>query len=475
MKTALLWFRQDLRLNDNPALRDALASADRVIPVYIHAPVSGATWPMGAAGRWWLHHSLHALATDLAASGSRLVIRRGASFQELARLLAETGATAVYWNRQYEPSAVARDSEIKRVLRGEGFSVATHNAALWYEPWEIQRGSDQPHQVFTPFWKALLKRGLPMVDATAPTSLPAVEPNPWSVPLESLDLLPRIAWDQSFYDHWQPGESGAWKALRRFIAEAMTAYADKRDVPALTGTSRLSPHLHFGEIGPRQIATALAEFAGNRGADAFLRELGWREFAHHLLFHFPQTTDEPLDQRFVDFPWQPDSNALRAWQRGQTGVPLVDAGMRELWATGWMHNRIRMVVGSYLTKNLLLPWQSGARWFWDTLLDADLANNTLGWQWIAGCGADAAPYFRIFNPVLQGERFDPAGAYVRRWVPELAKLPDTFIHRPWEAPPSLLEAVGVRLGTDYPLPLIDLPASRERALAAFAEIKTRSP
>jgi deoxyribodipyrimidine photo-lyase len=472
MRTALVWFRQDLRLADNPALTAALAAFERVVPVYIHAPVSGATWPMGSASRWWLHHSLAALDHSLRERGSRLVIRRGPSFQTLAGLISETGATGFFWNRCYEPSAIARDTEIKRVLREEGFTVETYNAGLLYEPWAIQREGNAPYRVFTPFWKAMQRQGLDFPVAPAPEALPPVADALWSLPVEELGLLPKLAWDAGFYDHWQPGEAGAARRLAEFVAEALAGYKERRDRPDVPDTSRLSPHLHFGEIGPRQIVQA-ARGAAEVGAEAYIREIAWREFAHHLLYHFPDTTDAPLDERFAAFPWAENyQEPLAAWQRGQTGLPWVDAGMRELWHTGWMHNRVRMVVASLLTKNLLIPWQEGARWFWDTLVDADLANNTLGWQWTAGCGADAAPYFRVFNPVLQGARFDPEGAYVRRWVPELARLPAAYIHQPWEAPPAVLHEAGVNLGESYPWPIVDLRASRERALAAFARIKS---
>ena len=475
MKTAIVWFRQDLRLADNPALRAALAAAERVVPVYIHAPVSGATWPMGAASRWWLHYSLEALDAALRGLGSRLVLRRGASFQVLAGLIAETGASGVYWNRCYEPSAIARDTEIKRVLRGEGLAIETYNASLLYEPWEIQREGGAPYRVFTPFWKAMQKHGLDFRPEPAPASMPPVAEALWSLSAGELGLLPKIPWDLGFHECWRVGEAGASLRLAEFLASELAEYRELRDRPDLPGTSRLSPHLHFGEIGPRQIVHAarsaplpLAEI----GAEAYLREIAWREFAHHLLYHFPDTTDEPMDPRFARFPWAEDyREALAAWRRGLTGYPLVDAGMRELWHTGWMHNRVRMVVASLLAKNLLIPWREGARWFWDTLVDADLANNTLGWQWTAGCGADAAPYFRVFNPVAQGQRFDPDGAYVRRWVPELAGLPATFIHKPWEAPPAVLRAAGVKPGETYPAPIVDARASRERALEAFGRIK----
>ncbi|MGZ8248946.1 cryptochrome/photolyase family protein [Methylomagnum sp.] len=475
MKTALVWFRRDLRLADNPALHAALAAAERIIPVYIHEPVSGGNWPMGSAGRWWLHHSLTALDESLRELGSRLIIRRGGGLQTLARLMSETGADGLYWNRLYEPTAIARDTEIKRVLREEGATVETFNSALLYEPWELRKEGGEAYRVFTPFWKAMQKRGLDFDPEPAPDGLSPVPETLTSVAVGELGLLPRIAWDGGFYQAWTVGESAARQRLAEFIESDVSGYKARRDRPDLPATSRISPYLHFGEISPRQIVQAVrhgAAWGGSVGAEAYVRELAWREFGYHLLFHFPHTTDEPLDAKFAAFPWAGNyRDTLTAWQRGQTGFPIVDAGMRELWHTGWMHNRVRMVVASLLAKNLLIPWQEGARWFWDTLVDADLANNSLGWQWTAGCGADAAPYFRVFNPVLQGERFDPDGAYVRRWVPELARLPAAFIHKPWQAAPSVLSAAGVRLGESYPRPIVDLQGSRARALEAFGRIK----
>jgi deoxyribodipyrimidine photo-lyase len=475
MKTAIVWFRRDLRVADNPALLAAVAAAERVIPLHIHAPMTGGHWPVGSASRWWLHHSLKALDGELRKLGSRLVIRQGGLFQTLAKLMAETGAEAVYWNRVYEPGAIIRDKEIKRVLREEGFTVETSNSALLYEPWAILKGGGEPYRVFTPFWKALQRTGLDLEPEPAPEAMPPVPDEVLSVELDRLQLLPRIAWDGGFYETWQVGEAAARRRLSEFIDDGLAGYKELRDRPDLPATSRLSPHLRFGEISPRQIVHTIRRNCpphAEAGAEAYIREIAWREFAYHLLYHFPHTADEPLDARFAAFPWAENHGAaLAAWQQGRTGFPIVDAGMRELWHTGWMHNRVRMIAASLLTKNLLIPWQEGARWFWDTLVDADLANNTLGWQWTAGCGADAAPYFRVFNPVLQGEKFDPEGTYVRRWVTELARLPAACLHKPWQAPEAVLAAAGVRLGATYPRPMVDLQGSRERALVAFGRIK----
>ncbi len=358
--------------------------------------------------------------------------------------------------------------------------VQSFNGSLLFDPLEVRNKQGTPFKVFTPFWRHCLDREVAEPLGGGPRAWPSPATWPASDALADWGLLPTIPWDADFAGRWSPGEAGAKAALKRFVGEAMAAYADQRNRPAIAGTSRLSPFLHFGEISPRQIWAAVraagAErgvFPPNGGAKVFLSEVGWREFAHHLLFHFPDTPSEPLRPEFKAFPWRSDSDGTlrRAWQRGRTGYPIVDAGMRELWATGWMHNRVRMIVASFLVKHLRLSWQDGAAWFWDTLVDADLASNTLGWQWTAGCGADAAPYFRIFAPVLQGEKFDPEGEYVRRWVPEIAKLPNRFLHKPWEAPASLRDHCGVDLGGNYPAPIVDHGEARDAALAAFKELR----
>jgi len=476
--TSILWLRRDLRLADNPALAAAMDGAGRLLPVYIHAPEEEAPWQPGGASLWWLHHSLKALDQSLRARGSGLVIARGDSLEALRRLAQETGAGEVHWNRLYDPAVIARDTAIKQALRADGLRCESHNATLLVEPWELKTKAGDPYKVFTPYWRRL--RGeLDGINAPvpAPEQLPPLPDGVASLPLDDLDLLPRIPWDSGLRATWQPGETSAVARLDTFLSGPIDTYADARDLPAEPGTSRLSPHLHWGEIGPRQVLAAIRA-AGRDGerAEPYVRELGWREFSHQLLYHFPHTPTEPLDPKFADFPWRDGAaDLLEAWQRGRTGIPIVDAGMRELWHTGWMHNRVRMVVASLLTKNLRLHWLEGARWFWDTLVDADLANNTQGWQWSAGSGADAAPYFRIFNPVRQGERFDPTGAYVRRWCPELAGLPDKRIHQPWEADAAELRGAGIDGGRDAVTPVIDLKSSREEALAAYDRIKTGSP
>jgi deoxyribodipyrimidine photo-lyase len=477
MPSTLVWLRRDLRLADNPAL---IAAARRgpVLPVYIHAPDETGDWAPDGASAWWLHHSLAALRNRFRDHGLNLIIRHGPSLEALQGLLQGTGADAVYWNRLYEPASVDRDRRIKQVLREAGIGAHSFNASVLYEPWAVETGQGGPYRAFTPFWKACGQLPAPPPPEPVPPlrAVPAAS-QPESPGLGELGLLPNIRWDRKLERYWTPGETGAADALERFLDTGLARYGTARDLPAQRGTSELSPHLHFGEISPRQILQAVEQRRagghGSAGAEAFLRELGWREFARHVLFHHHDFPTEPLNPRFAAFPWRDDDGSLmRAWQQGRTGFPMVDAGLRQLWETGWMHNRVRMIAGSLLVKNLRLPWQDGARWFWDTLVDADLASNSLGWQWVAGSGADAAPYFRIFNPVRQGERFDPDGTYVARWIPELARLPVKHRHAPWNAPAGVLREAGVRLGRDYPEPVVDLKLTREQALEAFQAVKT---
>ena len=477
MALTIVWFRQDLRLQDNPALAAALAEG-AILPVYIWDEARAGRWPLGGASRWWLHHSLGKLDEALRDHGSRLVLAKGESGAVLQDLLKTTGATKVYWNRNYEPAAIACDKIIKAALTAAGVAAQSFNAALLFEPHTIQNKSGGPFQVFTPFWKHCL--ALPVED---PVKLPRGEfsaPARWpaSLNLAALGLLPTIKWDAGLAAAWQPGEAAAIQRLKKFTSGAIDQYADQRNRPDLAGTSSLSPYLHFGEVSPRQIWAAVRAlsqesgvFPASRGGQVFLSEVGWREFAHHLLYHFPHTPEEPLRSDFTAFPWRSDAPQLRAWQRGHTGYPIVDAGLRQLWATGWMHNRVRMIVASFLVKHLRISWREGAAWFWDTLLDADLASNTLGWQWTAGCGADAAPYFRIFNPILQGVKFDPEGSYVRHWVPELSRVPMEFMHEPWAAPSSVLALAGVKLGVDYPQPIVNHGEARVAALAALQAMR----
>lgn len=497
MSATLVWFRRDLRLQDNPALHAALARGGPVIPVFIgdgregnaddpgrdaiRTAADGKPWRIGAASRWWLHHSLRALEASLRERGSRLIVAMGPAEPALLALARTSGASAVYWNRRYEPAGRKQDSEVEVTLAAAGLQTRNFNAALLHEPDTVANKQGRPFRVFSAYWRTCLAIPVRAPMKLAPGSLPA--PASWapSADVADLGLLPRVPWDAGLAETWTPGEASATKQLARFVASGLDRYDEERDLPACDGTSRLSAALHFGEISPRQIwaavkarSKATGVFPPSRGARVFLSELGWREFGHHLLFHFPQSPHRPMRPEFERFPWASDPGGakLRAWQRGRTGYPLVDAGMRQLWRTGWMHNRVRMVAASFLVKHLRLPWTLGAAWFWDTLVDADLANNTLGWQWSAGCGADAAPYFRVFAPVLQGRKFDPDGAYVRRWVPELVSLPPEFVHAPWEAPSSVLDRAGVRLGETYPRPVVDHASARAEALAAFRTLRS---
>ena len=468
---SLVWFRLDLRLEDNPALLAALARGGPVVPVYIWAPEEEGRWAPGGASRWWLHHSLESLRASLRERGAQLIIRRGPSLQALRELLAETGADAVYWNRRYEPAVIARDKEIKVALRDEGGQAESFNAALLHEPWTVTNRGGKPYGVFAPFWRAYGALPPPPPPEPLPAAVPAPGHWPDSLPLTDLELEPKIDWAAGMRETWRPGEPGSLSRLDRFVTEALTGYAGGRDRPGQRATSTLSPHLHWGELGPRQVWHAVSGRMRGEDAEAYLRELGWRDFAYHLLYHHPHFPEQPLDPKFAAFPFRDDPRELRAWQRGRTGYPIVDAGMRQLWRLGWMHNRVRMVTASFLVKDLLMPWQRGEEWFWDTLVDADLASNTTNWQWVAGSGADPAPFFRIFNPVTQGEKFDPEGEYIRSWVPELARLPDRYIQKPWEAPPDVLSAAGVVLGQTYPHTIVEHATARKRALDAFATIQ----
>lgn len=470
MGAAIVWFRLDLRLEDNQALQEAIASGDAVIPVYIWAPKEENPWSPGAASKWWLHYALEDLDVQLKEKGMRLIVRSGVeALEELKHLIKETSATKVYWNRCYEPRSIKRDTNIKKVLTEEGIEVKSFKGNLLFEPWEIENKSGGPFKVFTPFWKCCLT-----YEFEKPIKLNAKNlyvPTKWpkSLSVKGIDLLPRIPWDKEFKSTWEPTAEGAKKALRDFLSKRIDNYKEKRDFPSEKGTSMLSPYLHFGQITPRQICEKVE--SKTQSAKTFVSEIGWREFAYHLIYNFPHTPTKPFREDFADFPWVKDIKGLELWQKGKTGYPIVDAGMRQLWRLGWMHNRVRMIVGSFLVKDQLITWQEGARWFWDTLVDADLASNTLGWQWVGGCGADAAPYFRVFNPILQGKKFDPDGEYVRKFVPELKDMPSKYIHTPWEAPQEVLNKAGVRLGDNYPKPILDHGKARAKALMAYDKLK----
>lgn len=461
----ILWFRRDLRLADNPALTKAVETGRAVVPVYIHDEGS-AIRRAGAASDWWLDKSLRALGADLAERGAPLVLRRGDSEAELRRLIEETGADTVFMNRLFEPDAFARDADIAHSLKGDGIECRGFNGSLLRPPGSVLNGSGQPYRVFTPFSKALLAELEMPPPGPAPGRIEGFS-GPKSDDIGGWNLHPgKPDWSKGFPG--TPGEAGASGALAEFVAKGLKSYGKGRDHPALPVTSRLSPHLHFGEIAPwRAVAVARASNAPSSEIEKFVAEIAWREFSAHLLAAFPQIVDQAFQPKYDAMPWRDDAAGFEAWTRGRTGYPIVDAGMRELWTTGFMHNRVRMIVASFLIKHLMIDWRRGEAWFWDTLVDADLASNVQNWQWVAGSGADAAPYFRIFNPVAQGQKFDADGRYVRRWVPELARLPDKWLHAPWTAPAESLRGAGVRLGHDYPGPIVDHAMARERALDAL--------
>jgi deoxyribodipyrimidine photo-lyase len=472
----LMWFRRDFRLADNPALAHAAATGAPVIPLYIRDDALEGR-PIGAAARWWLDKSLAALASSLDGLGSRLILRRDDSAAALKALIVETGARQVVFNRLHEPDAVARDERLVADLQRLGVTARAFTANLLAEPGAVVTGSGFPYKVFTPFFRALRPRLEAPRLLPRPRRLPAPDTWPASETLADWGLHPRAPDWSSGFAGWRPGEVGAFQALDGFIDARLNAYPAARDAPGMEGTSRLSPHLHWGEISPWRVV-ASAQDAARRGevvdsaAEKLIAEVAWREFNQHLLAAFPALPSRSFDPRFERFPWRDDRAGLEAWRRGQTGYPIVDAGMRQLWATGWMHNRARMVAASFLVKHLLIDWREGEAWFWDTLVDADLANNAGNWQWVAGSGADAAPYFRIFSPEAQGLKFDADGAYVRRWVPELSALPDRWLHAPCKAPAAVLQRAGVGLGQTYPHPIVDHAQARSRALAAFRSLQT---
>ncbi|EKF20994.1 cryptochrome/photolyase family protein [Nitratireductor pacificus] len=472
--TLLILFRHDLRLTDNRALAAAARSGRPLAAVFILDETSEGTRPPGGARRWWLHHSLKALGEDLGRLGIRLILQRGPMADTAMRLAARLNAGAVYWNRRYDPPGIAADTRMKASLRDAGIEAESFEGHLLHEPWRLKTGAGGPYRVFTPFWRALQQSIEPHAPADRPHRLNAADHDVASDPLDQWELLPsKPDWSGGLAAQWTPGEAGARERLDAFLAGGGTGYDRRRDVLADAGTSSLSPHLAHGEISPWQIWSALE--AGHElpagDAQTFRKELGWREFCWHLLFHNPDLATRNFNRDFDAFPWQRDDKALRAWQRGQTGYPVVDAAMRQLWQTGWMHNRARMIVASFLVKDLRLDWRSGEEWFWDTLVDADPASNPANWQWVAGSGADAAPFFRIFNPVLQGEKFDPDGAYVHRFVPELRNLPKRYIHKPWNATAAALSEAGIRLGETYPAPMVDHGTARQIALDGYRVIR----
>ncbi|MBY3597105.1 MULTISPECIES: cryptochrome/photolyase family protein [Rhizobium] len=473
-KPVILWFRKDLRLDDNQALNAAHVSARPIIPLYINEPRAAGTGPLGAAQAWWLHHSLDALGKSLRSRQGRLVLVSGEALDVLRAVIRESGADAVFWNRRYDPSGLSIDVRIEHELEKQEIQTRSFGGQLLHEPSRLMSGKGAPYRVYAPFWRALERAGEPGPPLDAPASLRLASRLPTSERLESWKLLPaKPDWAKEFADVWMPGEQGAQVRLGTFIEDALNGYKENRDYPAKPATSMLSPHLAFGEISPARIWDAtrgLAERVPRADIVHFRKEIAWREFSYHLLFHFPKLASENWNGRFDGFEWHNSGEDFEAWRRGKTGYPIVDAGMRQLWRHGWMHNRVRMIVASFLVKDLMIDWRSGEAWFRDTLVDADPANNAAGWQWVAGSGADASPFFRIFNPVLQGETFDPEGDYVRTYVPELRELEAKYIHRPFEAPKRVLEEAGIVLGETYPKPIVDHAGARNRALAAYKAI-----
>ena len=475
---SIVWFRNDLRLADNPALSAAKARGKQLICVFVLEHDNGLR-PLGAASRWWLHHSLKALGADLDKAGASLSLFKGKSGEILPALVKAAGAGALFFNRRYGGSAMAHDAMIAKTVASDTCHVAVSNGRLLREPWEIETKTGGSYGVYTPYWKAALALGDPGDPLPRPHKLSGAKPppsGPWAVTLEDLGLLPQAPnWAGGWDETWVPGEAGAAARLKHFLCYDLGDYAEQRNVLASEGTSRLSPHLRFGEISPRTIMAAVKATETNAtaaGAKSFRSEIGWREFDYHVMHYHPDVAETNLHRQFDKMPWEkPSKTALDAWKQGQTGYPVVDAGMRELWTTGYMHNRVRMITASFLIKHLLYDWRIGEQWFWDCLCDADPANNTLNWQWVAGSGADAAPFFRIFNPVTQGEKFDPHGEYVRRHVPELGKIEGKAIHAPWTLPKDNLKAAGIELGMTYPEPMIDHKFARERALKAYENVK----
>lgn len=466
----ILWFRQDLRLRDNPALSAALEQG-AVLAVFVLDDKNAGERRHGAASRCWLHHSLKTLDSSL---GGKLWVLEGDATELIPQFAAEQGATAVYWNRCYEPWRITRDGRIKQALATLGINAESHSGTLLWEPWQVLKSDGTPYKVFTPFYRHALKTQpaavvapATVIDHRASDFLACKQDRN---KIDSLALLPVSIWHKAMLEDWTPGEAGAQMRLEEFLEGGLTDYREGRDFPARRSVSRLSPHLHFGEISVKQVAYA-ATLSAQQGHESqsehFLRELAWREFSYSLLYHFPAVCEKNLKQEFDHFPWRDDPELRIAWQRGMTGYPIVDAGMRELYATGTMHNRVRMITASFLVKNLMQHWRHGEQWFWDCLVDADLANNSCSWQWVAGSGADAAPYFRIFNPVTQSQKFDKDGEYIRRFIPEIAALPSKFLHDPSSAPETVLQQAGISLGVDYPRAIVDLKQSRERALSAY--------
>lgn len=472
-KTAIVCFRNDFRLEDNSALQEAILSGMEILPVFIYDELTWGEFGLGGASKWWLHESIKDLQKQFQDLGGFFVLRKGVTLTVMKDLVQASGASAVFWNRRYSAQEITIDTLVKEMLVDEGVEVRSFKASLLEEPWTTANKQGNPFKVYSPFWRSIKDRP---IDAPIELKRSALKFSKLPIhcdALEDLNLIPKENnWHLTFHDFWDVSEAKAMLLLEEFVTQACDEYDVDRDRPDLTGTSYMSPYLRWGQISPKQIAHRLAQQFDlkQKGPLVYLKEIYWREFAHYVLYHFPNTPTEPLQLKYKDFPWKEEPELMKRWQKGMTGYPIVDAGMRQLYATGWMHNRVRMIVASFLVKHMLHSWNSGAAWFWDTLVDADLASNTLGWQWSGGCGADAAPYFRIFNPMIQGMKFDPEGRYVKRWVPELSDLGIKNLHQPWEASTEELDEAGVRLGDNYPNPIIEHSFGRERALEALASL-----
>ena len=477
-RTAVLWVRNDFRLSDNLALMEA-ASYDEVLPIFVWDPEDKNPWQPGAASKWWLHHTIIRFRESLRRLGSGLVLLRGSPEEQLLKAALTVDASHVLYNDSHNPTHVETEKNVQRQLLNKGIIPRSFHGSLLCTTKSLLKQDGSPYLVYTPFWRNFLKSYEPS-HLAAPTSFPPLPKKAASFDdqLEAFGLLPTQHWHEAFHQCWTVGEEAATEKLHKFVTDDIESYDRLRDFPSEDGTSTLSPHLHFGELHPQRVLHAICQSFGelptirNPNIVQFCKEILWREFSYHLLHHFPKTAQQPLREAFKKFPWKRNRKLFDAWRKGQTGYPIVDAGMRQLWATGWMHNRVRMITASFLVKHLAIPWQDGAKWFWDTLVDADLASNTQGWQWTAGCGADAAPFFRIFNPITQGEKFDPKGRYATRWCPELANLPPKWIYRPWEAPASVLNNAGIVLGATYPLPMVDHRTARDQALWNYDLIKS---
>lgn len=468
---AIFWFRRDLRLSDNPGLQFA-ATHYNVMPIFILDDETPGDFKLGAASRWWLHHSLKQLNLSL---GGKLSFYKGEAKSVIEGVIKRNSIKAVYWNRCYEPYQIKQDKEIASWLKVNGVESKSFNASLLWEPWEVLKPDATPYKVFTPFYRkgCLLTASPPRLPVKDVIDAVYVKDEGHQISLDDFQLIPSVKWYEEMEGQWQPGEIGAKKRFSGFLNNGLVNYKEGRNYPYLPNTSKLSPHLRFGEISPNEVWHGAIK-AGKqvpKDLDHFLSELGWREFSYYLLYHFPDLPTANFQSKFDQFPWEDNKEMLRVWQKGRTGYPIIDAGMRELWQTGYMHNRVRMIVGSFLVKNLLIHWKRGERWFWDCLLDADIANNSASWQWVAGSGADAAPYFRIFNPVTQAQKFDPDGKYIKKFIPELAQLPTKYLFEPWKAPSFVLNSARVTLGENYPKPIVDLAISHKRALSAFAYLK----